>query len=60
MPPTKAKLPCVCGNKLLHIWSGFGHYTMKCDKCGMEVYGNTKIDVIEKWNDKVKGEKGKA
>ena len=59
MPPVKAKLPCVCGNQLLQMFSGYGNYTIKCAKCGMEAYGRNNLDVISNWNKKILEERGK-
>lgn len=58
MPPSKSKLPCVCGNKILGMWSCLGSYTIKCPKCGKESYGKTLVEVTKNWNDMIRKEKG--
>ena len=57
MPPMKDKLPCTCGNRILEMWSGYGNFTIKCPKCGKEVYGKTKAEVVKNWNEMVRGNK---
>ena len=59
MPPIKDRLPCVCGNKLLQMWSGYGNCTIKCAKCGLEVYGKTKNEVAVNWNKRIREEREK-
>ena len=54
MPPVKSRLPCVCGNRLLQMWSGFGNCTIKCTKCGKEAYGRNQNDATDNWNKMVK------
>jgi len=57
--PTNKTLPCMCGNKILTIWSGYGSFTIKCPKCGKEAYGRNKIDVTNNWNQMIREERDK-
>ena len=57
MPPSKDRLPCVCGNRLLSLWSGYGNFTIKCQKCGKEAYGKTQNEAVNRWKEMIKGEK---